>query len=126
MIKKLTFRLNVDKYGNCYGTIPPTKYEIIDKINELIDNTNKQQTSKMKFSQSFMTKNKFRIVETHYHYRGEELVDYEVQKRFLGFLWWYNFQNIDDETTGIYDTLEEAKQAIDDYRQIPHKTIIKL
>ena len=34
-----------------------------------------------------------------------------LQKRLLGFLWWYNPDNIDGMTTGIYDTLEEANSA---------------
>lgn len=38
---------------------------------------------------------------------------YEVQKRFLGFLWWYNFNNIDGITTGIYDQLWEAEEVIE-------------
>ena len=38
---------------------------------------------------------------------------YEAQKRFLGFLWWYNFNNIDGITTGIYDHQWEAEEAID-------------
>lgn len=38
--------------------------------------------------------------------------EYIVQKRFLGFLWWYNFENIDGITTGCYDTLQEAQIAI--------------
>lgn len=37
---------------------------------------------------------------------------YEVQKRFLGFLWWYNFNNIDGNNTGIYEQLWEAQDAI--------------
>lgn len=48
--------------------------------------------------------------------RGEvvkvEHICYEVQKRFLGFLWWYNFNNIDGITTGIYNQLWEAQDVI--------------
>lgn len=51
---------------------------------------------------------KYRIIE-HTCYNGK---CFEVQKRFLGFLWWHNFNNIDGITTGIYDTLEEAEEAI--------------
>ena len=40
---------------------------------------------------------------------------YEVQKRFLGFLWWYNFLNIDGMTTGHFDILDEAITAINRY-----------
>jgi hypothetical protein len=35
---------------------------------------------------------------------------YILQKRFLGFLWWYNPDNIDGCITGVYGTLEEAKE----------------
>lgn len=51
---------------------------------------------------------KYRIIQ-HNCYSGK---CFEVQKRFLGFLWWYNFNNIDGMTTGIYDTFEEAEEAI--------------
>ena len=51
---------------------------------------------------------RYRIVK-HILFGKEE---YEVQKRFLGFLWWYNFNNIDGNTTGIYDSFKEAELAI--------------
>jgi len=35
---------------------------------------------------------------------------YILQKRFLGFLWWYNPDSFDVWTNGVYDTLEEAKE----------------
>jgi hypothetical protein len=38
--------------------------------------------------------------------------EYIAQKRFLGFLWWYNFNNIDGWTDGCYETLTEAEHAI--------------
>ena len=38
--------------------------------------------------------------------------EYIAQKRFLGFLWWYNFNNIDGMTDGRYDTLQEAQIAV--------------
>lgn len=31
-----------------------------------------------------------------------------LQKKLLGFLWWYNPFNIDGMTTGVFDTEEEA------------------
>ncbi len=37
---------------------------------------------------------------------------YEVQKRFLGFLWWYNPFDIDGMATGQYDTLLEAQAVV--------------
>ena len=36
---------------------------------------------------------------------------YTLQKRLLGFLWWYNPDNIDGAITGVYDTLEEAQES---------------
>ena len=36
-------------------------------------------------------------------------VVYILQKRLLGFLWWYNPDNFDGCLTGIYDTLSEAQ-----------------
>jgi len=35
---------------------------------------------------------------------------YILQKRLLGFLWWFNPDNIDGSTTGVYSTLSEAKE----------------
>lgn len=73
---------------------------------------------------------KYRIIERNHPYyelnegdsklKGTERVKvriafqkkYIAQKRFLGFLWWYNFNNIDGTVTGVYDTLEEAELAI--------------
>lgn len=52
---------------------------------------------------------KYRIVK-HICYGGN--TRYEVQKRFLGFLWWYNFENIDGAITGIYSDIQEAVEAI--------------
>ena len=37
MIDKLEYRSEVDKFGNCYGLISPSRNEIVDKINEIID-----------------------------------------------------------------------------------------
>ena len=36
---------------------------------------------------------------------------YVLQKRFLGFLWWYNPDNVDGAQTGVYDTKDEATKA---------------
>lgn len=44
-------------------------------------------------------------------------IEYIAQKRFLGFLWWYNFNNIDGWTDGCYETLEEAEHAIKNDRE---------
>ena len=51
---------------------------------------------------------KYRIKEYDY---GENGKSYVVQKKsILGF--WYNPDNCDAYTTGVYDTLEEAKQIL--------------
>ena len=50
---------------------------------------------------------------------------YEVQKRFLGFLWWYNFSNIDGIVTGRFDTLREAQTAINEYRVKRSKKVVE-
>ena len=39
-------------------------------------------------------------------------IEYIAQKRFLGFLWWYNFNNIDGWTDGCYETPKEAELTI--------------
>jgi len=65
---------------------------------------------------------KYRIVKREYP-NGQ--VDYEVQKKILGLFWW-NFENIDALTTGIYDTLDDAKIAIKMYREKPKKTVINV
>ena len=46
---------------------------------------------------------------------------YEVQKRFLGFLWWYNFENVDGFITGVYDQLCEAQEVINQRIHPTHK-----
>lgn len=50
---------------------------------------------------------------------------YEVQKKILGLFWW-NFNNIDAVETGIYDTLEKAKRAIEIDKGTIKKTIINV
>ena len=46
MIDRLRYIPDVDSVGNCYGKIPPSKDEIIDKINEIIDYLNKLEDGK--------------------------------------------------------------------------------
>ena len=41
------------------------------------------------------------------HYSGDY---YILQKRLLGFLWWYNPDNMDAHISGIYQTEEGAMQ----------------
>lgn len=65
---------------------------------------------------------KYRIIK-HQYPNGN--IEYEVQKKILGFFWW-NFNNI-DETTGFYSTLDEAKMAIKmDDEKYHIKTIINI
>lgn len=63
---------------------------------------------------------KYRIIKREYP-NGE--IDYEVEKKILGLFWW-NFNNIDAFETGVYDTLEEAKIAIEIDRGAIKETII--
>lgn len=65
---------------------------------------------------------KYRIIECEQRYwqinpDGKSInpitrTEYIAQKRFLGFLWWYNFNNIDGMNDGHYETLQEAQIAI--------------
>jgi len=36
IIESLSYKADEDRYGNIYGTIAPSKDEIVDKINEII------------------------------------------------------------------------------------------
>ena len=65
---------------------------------------------------------KYRIVKREYP-NGQ--IDYEVQKKVLGLFWW-NFNNIDAIETGFYDTLEEAKKAIETDKKPIKETIINV
>lgn len=65
---------------------------------------------------------KYRILE-HECFGGRKV--YEVQKRFLGFLWWFNFNNIDAWETGVYDTLEEAETEIARNMYVRKTTVVK-
>lgn len=65
---------------------------------------------------------KYRILKREYP-NGQ--IDYEVQKKIFGLFWW-NFNNIDAVETGIYDTLEKAKRAIEIDKGKIKKTIINV
>ena len=65
---------------------------------------------------------KYRIIKREYS-NGQ--IDYEVQKKILGLFWW-NFNNIDAYETGIYDTIEKAKRAIEINRGKIKKSIINI
>ena len=64
---------------------------------------------------------KYRIVKREYP-NGQ--IEYEVQKKILGLFWW-NFENVDAYTTGIYSTLEDAEIAIKMNKEKLKVTIIK-
>ena len=49
------------------------------------------------------------IILKHEYPNGQ--IEYEVQKKLFGLIWW-NFNNIDSYETGLYDTLEKAENAI--------------
>lgn len=63
----------------------------------------------------------YRVIK-HIYPDGHE--NYEVQKRFLGFLWWYNFNNIDGIITGFYDDAVSAVRAIIMHSKNPDVEII--
>ena len=65
---------------------------------------------------------KYRILKREYP-NGQ--IEYETQKKILGLFWW-NFNNIDAVETGIYDTLEEAKMAIEMDKGVTKETIINV
>ncbi len=65
---------------------------------------------------------KYRIVKREYP-NGQ--IEYEVQKKILGLFWW-NFENVDAITTGIYSKLEDAEMAIKMDRDRPKITIIEV
>ena len=64
---------------------------------------------------------KYRILKYEY---PDGYTEYEVQKKILGLFWW-NFNNVDAYTTGIYDTLKEAEMAIKMDKEKPKITVIK-
>jgi hypothetical protein len=41
MIKKLEEEFILDRYDTCYGRRAPSNFELMDKINELIDEINR-------------------------------------------------------------------------------------
>jgi len=59
---------------------------------------------------------KYRIKQRYYN---NNRTDYEVQKKVWYIPFWYNFNNLDAETTGFYNLISLAKEAIEDDK---HKT----
>lgn len=64
----------------------------------------------------------YRIIKREY---PNGRIEYEVQKKILGLFWW-NFNNIDADKTGIYGTLDEAKMAIEMDKGVTKETIINV
>lgn len=66
---------------------------------------------------------KYRIIKRTNPYQGYTF-PYLVQKRFLGFLWWYD--PIDDGmySDGQFKTLGEAQQAIAELQQKERRIVI--
>lgn len=58
---------------------------------------------------------KYRILEvtTHPYFKHNHY--FQVEKRFLGFLWWYDFLEDGMYSDGQFDTLEEAVECITAY-----------
>ena len=53
--------------------------------------------------------------------RGATLpkTSYILQKRLLGFLWWYNPDNFNEHTTGVYDSYDDAMIAYEHKMFVP-------
>lgn len=64
---------------------------------------------------------KYRIVRVDYHYGTR----YEAQKRFLGFLWWYNFNDEPMAYQWNFETIEEAKKSIDIDRHKTKRSVVE-
>ena len=75
-----------------------------------------------------MTKSKqWRIKRISTQYSNMRTVTiYILQKRLLGFLWWYNPDNIDAYTTGWYDSYHDAEKAYQDKMSISITTYTDL
>lgn len=63
---------------------------------------------------------KYRILKIEYP-NGQ--IEYEVQKKILGLFWW-NFENVDAITTGVYNTLNDAEIAIKMHKEKPKKQLL--
>lgn len=50
--------------------------------------------------------------------------DYEVKKRLFGFLWWYNWLNIDATTTGFFEKFDDAYESIREDRKSVRKSVV--
>ncbi len=57
-------------------------------------------------------KDKFRIKRIRSIYKEDSKTFFIPQKRLFGFLWFYDCLNIDGGITGVFDTKEEAVDAI--------------
>ena len=64
---------------------------------------------------------KYKIIKRTY---ANGSYDYEVKKRLFGFLWWYNWLNIDATTTGFFKKFDEAYEAIREDRKSAIKKVV--
>ena len=63
---------------------------------------------------------KWRITEiTHYPGTKKESKEYLVEKRFLGFLWWYDSFDDGMYNDGYFESFDEALEAINDVITYP-------
>ncbi len=61
---------------------------------------------------------KYRVKRVREFYRKGSNTVFITQKRLFGFLWFYNFLNIDGSITGVFDTKEKAVDVINSSRLI--------
>lgn len=66
---------------------------------------------------------RYRILKVSRHPYWANNVEYVVQKRVLGFLWWWAVDS--DYPYGYYDTLKEAEERLEAERQKDTITIVK-
>lgn len=63
---------------------------------------------------------KWRIVETERY----ASTTYIIQKRFLGFLWWYNPLNIDAYCDGVFNDYDVVKHEFDELTSPVNKSVV--
>lgn len=56
----------------------------------------------------------------------QDKVWYEAKKRFLGFLWWYNYNSDDFYFDNTFSTLEEAMKDVEKMKAKTKTEVVKL
>lgn len=56
----------------------------------------------------------------------QDKVWYEAKKRFLGFLWWFNYNDDGFYSDGTFSTLEEAIKDVESMRAKTKTEVVKL